>query len=204
MQWDPEKDTFEYMGVVWHPTNIESSSRGPDRNHEMKITFIGFKPVPSSYQPKEEPTMNRSTTVFLVDNTVKAIRARYEEGGKEEVFKTFDDTIKKDDILVVESGTRHGFTTVKVTETDVIVDIEDNTVQVKWVITKVDMTDHKSILEQEAAAIDKVRAAEFNKKKRDLMANMASPEDADALKAISVNPAIAAPKASEPFSNQKT
>lgn len=135
--------------------------------------------------------MNRSTTVFLVDSTVKALKARYEDGGKEEIFKTFDDTIKKDDILVVESGTRHGFTTVKVIETDVIVDIEDNTINVKWVITKVDLDDHKEILAQEAAAIDKVRVAEFNKKKRDLMANMASPEDADALRNIKVNPAIA-------------
>ena len=138
--------------------------------------------------------MNRSLTVFLVDNTVKALRARYEEGGKEEIFKTFDDTIKKDDILVVESGTRHGFTTVKVTEIDVTVDIEDSTANVKWVVTKVDLADHKAILEQEAAAIDKVRVAEFNKKKRDLIANMASPEDAEALRSIHVNPALTAPE----------
>lgn len=138
--------------------------------------------------------MNRSTTVFLIDNTVKALRARYEEGGKEEIFKTFDATIKKDDILVVESGTRHGFTTVKVTEIDVTVDIEDSTANVKWVVTKVDLADHKAILEQEAAAIDKVRVAEFNKKKRDLIANMASPEDAEALRSISVNPALTAPE----------
>lgn len=138
--------------------------------------------------------MNRSTTVFLIDNTVKALRARYEEGGKEEIFKTFDATIKKDDILVVESGTRHGFTTVKVTEIDVTVDIEDSTANVKWVVTKVDLADHKAILEQEAAAIDKVRVAEFNKKKRDLIANMASPEDAEALRSIHVNPALTAPE----------
>lgn len=137
--------------------------------------------------------MNRSTTVFLIDNTVKALKARYEDGGKEEIFKTFDDSIKVGDILVVESGTRHGFTTVKVTEIDVTIDIDDSSVNVKWVITKVSLDDHKLILEQEAAAIDKVRVAEFNKKKRDLISNMASPEDAEALKAISVNPAIAAP-----------
>lgn len=134
--------------------------------------------------------MNRSTTVFLVDNTVKALRAIYEDNGKIETFKTFDDTIKKDDLCVVESGTRHGFTVVKVTETDVIVDIEDASINVKWVVSKVDLADHKAILTQEANAIDKVRVAEFNKKKRDLVANMASPEDADALRNIKVNPAI--------------
>lgn len=139
--------------------------------------------------------MNRSTTVFLIDNTVKALRARYEEGGKEEIFKTFDSTIKKDDILVVESGTRHGFTTVKVTETDVTIDIDDSSVNVKWVVAKVDLSSHKAILDQEAIAIDKVRQAEFNKKKRDLIANMASPEDAEALRSISINPALAAPVA---------
>lgn len=134
--------------------------------------------------------MNRSTTVFLIDNTVKALKAIYEEGGKVETFKTFDNTIKVGDILVAESGTRHGFTTVKVTETDVTIDIDDSSVNVKWIVAKVDLDQHKTILEQEAAAIDKVRIAEFNKKKRDLIANMASPEDAEALRSISVNPAI--------------
>lgn len=139
--------------------------------------------------------MNRSTTVFLVDNSVRAVKAQYEEGGKIETFKTFDHGIVKGDLLVVESGTRHGFTTVKVTEANVTVDIDDPTTIVKWVVCKVDLNDHKQILEQEEVAIDKVRQAEFNKKKRDLIANMASPEDAESLRSISINPAIAPPKA---------
>lgn len=193
MEYDPESgDVFTFRGSNWLCTkyniNLEAGSL-----EKLTIEFIRDFGRSSQHQQPEEPPMNRSTTVFLVDDTVKALKAIYEDNGKIETFKTFDDTIKKDDLLVVESGTRHGFTVVKVTETDVIVDIEDNNLNVKWVVSKVSLDDHKAIITQEAAAIDKVRVAEFNKKKRDLVANMASPEDAEALRSIKVNPAIAPP-----------
>ena len=130
--------------------------------------------------------MNRSTTVFLVNSAVMAFRAIYEEGGKVETFKTFDRSIAKDDICVVVSGTRHGFTTVKVKEVDVGVDIEDNSVEVKWAVCKIDLTDHKRILGEEEDAINAVKAAEFNKKRRELMANVASPDDIAAIKALPI------------------
>jgi len=187
MEWNPEKDPIHYNGMIWRASKIDTQIRA-DQMTKMVIELVGFKEQP--FNSKKEQGMNRSTTVFLVDNSVKAFKGRYEDGGKDEFFKTFDDTIKKDDLVVVESPARWGFSVVRVVETDVTVDIEDNSVVVKWMVSKVDLKDHKQILEQEAAAIDKVRVAEFNKKKRDLIANMASPEDAAALKAISVNPAI--------------
>lgn len=150
---------------------------------------------------REDDTVNRSTTVFLVDNTVKAFTAIYEDGHKTEYFKTFMSDVKKDDLMVVESGTRHGYTVVKVVDPSAVVDIKDTQVQVKWAIARLDLTEHKEILKQEADAVEKVKAAEFNKMRKDLIDNMVGP-DADALRNIHVNPALPAP--TKPAGHAKT
>ena len=139
-------------------------------------------------QQREEEPMNRSTTVFLVDNTVKAFTAIYEDGHKAEYFKTFIADVKKDDLMVVESGTRHGFTVVKVIDPTAVVDIKDTNVIVKWAVSRLDLTEHREIVKQEADAVEKVKAAEFNKMRKDLIDNMVGP-DAEALKAINIRPA---------------
>lgn len=130
--------------------------------------------------------MNRTTTVFLINKDVRAFTAVYEDGNKPEYFKTFDQTIKKDDLVVVESTTRHHFTVVKVVDPNANVDIQDNDLKVKWMVSKVDLVDHKEILTNENEAIEKVKQAEFNKMRRDLMANLVNPEDADAIRALPI------------------
>lgn len=142
--------------------------------------------IATNIQPQEGTKMNRSTTVFLVNKDVMAFRAVYEEGAKLETFKTFDRSIVKDDLVVVVSGTRHGFTTVKVKEVDVGVDIEDNSIEVKWAVCKIELDDHKRILAEESEAIEAVKKAEFNKKRRELMANVADPDDIAAIKALPI------------------
>lgn len=57
--------------------------------------------------------MNRSTTVFLINSKVRAFNGIYEPGGKVEVFKSFDETIKKGDLVVVTTDTRFNFTVGK-------------------------------------------------------------------------------------------
>lgn len=44
--------------------------------------------------------MNRSTTVFLINKDIRAFTAIYEDGHKAEYFKTFDQTLKKGDLVV--------------------------------------------------------------------------------------------------------
>ena len=129
--------------------------------------------------------MNRSTTVFLVNSQVRAFSAYYEDGGKMEVFKTFDKDLKKDDLMVVTSKTRHGFTVVKVNEPNIAVDIQDTQIEVRWAISKLDLTEHNEIVKNEAGAIEAVKMAEFNKMRRDLMDNIVGP-DADAIRALPI------------------
>jgi hypothetical protein len=129
--------------------------------------------------------MNSSATVFLINKNVMAFTALYEEGGKVETFKTFDKTIKKGDIVVVESGTRLRFTTVKVLAVNVGVDIDDPNLKVRWMAGgPIDSESHEKIVSQEADAVERVKVAEFNKRRRDLMENMVGAEDIDAIKKL--------------------
>lgn len=111
--------------------------------------------------------MKQSLIVFLINDTVRAIKARYEETGAETIFKTLDQTIKVDDFAVVQSGTRHGMTVVKVSSVDVDIDLESN-VDVSWVVQKIDMANFNVTLDQEARAISAVQAAEKARKRDEL------------------------------------
>jgi hypothetical protein len=162
--------------------NANFSSRA-GLEYEFKL-----QEVTTANQREDADTMNNSTTVFIVDDTIRALRGIWEDGGKVEVFKTFDQSIKKDDLCVTTSETRHGFSVVKITETDVVIDIDDPNLKVRWIVSKIDTADHKATLAQELVVIDKVRKAEFNKKRKDLVNHMAG-EDAAALRSLTANPA---------------
>lgn len=111
--------------------------------------------------------MKQSLIVFLINDSVRAIKGRYEEGGNETVFKTLDQDIKVDDFVVVQSGTRHGLTVVKVTGVDLDVDLESN-IDMLWAVQKVDTAAFAVTLEQEGKAIAAVNAAEKTRKRDEL------------------------------------
>jgi hypothetical protein len=113
--------------------------------------------------------MNYTTAVFLINDDVRAIACTYEEGDKaaRSIFKTFDKTIRKDDLVIIPTDTRHKMTVVKVVETDVDIDL-DSAVPVAWIIGKVDAEAYKSTLALEEEAVETIKAAE-KKKKRDEM-----------------------------------
>lgn len=111
--------------------------------------------------------MKQSLIVFLINDSVRAIKGRYEDGGSETVFKTLDQDIKVDDFVVVQSGTRHGMTVVKVTGVDIDVDLESN-IDMLWVVQKIDTPSFSVTLEQEQKAIAAVNAAEKARKRDEL------------------------------------
>lgn len=89
--------------------------------------------------------MNYSTAVMLINANIRAVSAQYEETGKVEVFKTLLHDLKKDDIVVVESGTRWKFTTVKVTDVENVQVDFDSDKLVKWIVQKVDTAPHDAV-----------------------------------------------------------
>ena len=128
--------------------------------------------------------MNNSTIVFLINDDVRAVKGIYEDGGSAEIFKTFDQSIDVDDLAVVESGTRHEMTVVKIVETDVELDF-DTTKTIKWVVQRIDQDAHNEVLAQEQAAISAVQSAERKRKRDELRASMFAQHE-DQLKTLSL------------------
>lgn len=117
--------------------------------------------------------MDSSKIVFLVNDHVSAVRAVYEDdnSAKKYVFKCFDQSIKIGDLAVVQTGTRFGFTVVKILETNIDVDF-DSPIEFKWLVQKVDLDGFNGILAQEGQAIAAVQSAELRRKKAELRRTM--------------------------------
>jgi len=111
--------------------------------------------------------MHNSKIVLLINDDVRLIKGAYDEGATPEVFKTMDQGIVKDDFCVVESGTRHGMTTVKVTEVDIDIDFDSHH-EVKWVVQRINKEDFDDLLAMEKNAIIKVQEAEKRRRKAEL------------------------------------
>ena len=114
-------------------------------------------------------TTNFSASIFLANPKVRAIAVQYEQHGKVSVFKTLDQDIQKDDIVVVPTGTdkRWGFTTNKVVDVDVDVEYEGYT-EYDWIVARVDQKAYSAIKEMEANAIKKMREAEKNHQREEM------------------------------------
>ncbi len=129
-------------------------------------------------EPKKGKTMNYSTAVMLLNPAVRAIACSYEpgpKGGKPStyVFKTLDPAIKPGDYVVVPTETRWEMTINRVEEVDVEFDF-DSSVQLKWIIDRIDAGGIQKILDEEAKAIEIIKKAENRKKREDLRANVAA------------------------------
>ncbi len=130
--------------------------------------------------------MNNSTAVFLINDNVRAIQCTYEEGesAKREVFKTFDKSIEVDDFVIVESGTRHKMTVVKVVEVDVDIDLESST-KVLWVIDAIDTVNFDDTLIKEQKALDAIHSAQKRKRRKELQEAILADQE-ETLKALPI------------------
>lgn len=124
--------------------------------------------------------MEATKIILLINDDARLLEGRYEENGKTELFKTMDPTIKIDDLVVVESGTRWGFTVVKIISDDAEIDFDSDT-KVRWIHSKVDRRAFDKILAQEAKAISAVRAADRNRRRNELRDAMFSHDELKAL-----------------------
>lgn len=112
--------------------------------------------------------MNYDTAVFLINDKARALIGTYETGDHtpKTLFKTFDSTIKKDDLVIVPTGTRHLFTVVKIVEEDVEIDLE--TAKPVWIVSKLDQGPFNALLAAEGEAVTAIRSAEKNRKREEL------------------------------------
>jgi hypothetical protein len=126
--------------------------------------------------------MNFTTAVFLVNRDTRMVSVKYEPDGKLQRFKTLDPSIAVDDLVIVPTSTRFGFTVVKVVAVDIEVDFDDGTL-VDWIAARVDLEAYRLLAEQEAVMVKTVREAEA-KRKRDELAATLMAAGGDALKAL--------------------
>lgn len=122
---------------------------------------------------KETDYMNLTTAIFLIDATVRAIAVNYDPNNVTvvKIFKTTDQSIKVDDLVVVTTDTRHKRTVGKVVEVDTDVNY-DSDVKYEWIVSKVDETDYKRIIAIEEAKMAEVRKAEVLAKRSELRAKL--------------------------------
>lgn len=125
--------------------------------------------------------MNHTLDIFLVNDTVRAVRGIYDPSDHEKssrtyLFKTFDQTLKVDDLVVVPTDTRHGMTVFKIKEVDVDVDF-DSDIEYKWVVGKVDKGAYEAVLAQETKIVAVIRSAEKTKKRDELRKALALDEE---------------------------
>ena len=104
-----------------------------------------------------------------------------------------DQSVKVDDLVLVQTDTRHGYTVVKVTEVDVDVDF-DSSSPITWCVGGIDLEAFEDLLNQERTAIETANAAQrrarAQKLREEVFANETASMEALALASPSVDDAV--------------
>lgn len=110
--------------------------------------------------------MNYTTAMLLINPKCRALKGIYEADPanapgavKRELFKTFDRSIKVDDLVIVPTETRLNFTVVKITDVDVEWEPE-TTDKVRWIVSPLDQADYQKCLDLDSQVIQQVKESE--------------------------------------------
>jgi len=118
--------------------------------------------------------LNLSAAIMLVrPDAVFPVRVEYDPDNKynnnpTRVFKTVDPSIKKDDLVIVTTTTRHGFTICKVTEVGFPVDFNSAEAW-GWIGGKFDKEAFASLIKIEEGVQQRVAKASENKMRKEIM-----------------------------------
>jgi hypothetical protein len=101
-----------------------------------------------------------------------------------ELFKTLIPDLTVGEIVVVESASRTGFSTIKITEVNADFDF-DSDEPCRWITQRIDIDAHKDLRQREAAAVGKVKNAQRSSQREEIRRQMLGGEDAvEAVQAI--------------------
>lgn len=87
------------------------------------------------------------------------------------LFKTFDKDIAKEQLVIVPTNTRYGFTAVRVEELDVEWSPESTT-PIDWIVGKLDPAHFENLKAQEKKALEIINAAEKRKQREEMKAKV--------------------------------
>lgn len=129
--------------------------------------------------------MNYSTAVMLFNTDIRAVKVSYDPTDKNSdgmpktyTFKTLDPDLKIGDFVSIPTDTRHKITVAKVEEVDAEIDF-DADLEIKWIVSRVPLTEYEGILLDEQDWISQMKKAQNRKKKEDIKKNMIEMYQAD-------------------------
>ena len=125
---------------------------------------------------------NPNTVIFLVNRKCRAVALSYEwcdangKGAngnpvKTDVFKTFDQTIQKGDLVLGETDSRHRLCVYRVVDVDVEVDM-DYPSYIRWVVGRCDDSALKELKAREEELLAAIRRQDKERKRLELAETM--------------------------------
>jgi len=114
-------------------------------------------------------TTHPSRIVFLINDDVQVIRGMYDpdKPNNTSLFKTMMKDLAEEELVLVETDTRHGYTVVEVVETGIEPDLDSHD-NINWAIGRLDRSGHDHLKTLENQAIATVKAAEKARRKVEL------------------------------------
>ena len=113
--------------------------------------------------------LNKSLAVFLVDDSVRAIKVAFGSAGKYYTYKTANKTIKVDDKVLVKTTRGFQVVTVKAVDIEDTLDFEDTSIEYSWIVQKLDFTNYEAVLEKEKTLQVDINKLVFNGKKQQMV-----------------------------------
>lgn len=116
--------------------------------------------------------MNLSASPMLIDKRVRPVRVEYDPDNFKNnnfgrLFMTLDNGLMKDDLVIVPTGTRHGFTIGKVVDVGFPVDFTSPD-KWDWIGGKFDKASYDNILEGAKKIIARVAVSQEDKMRNEL------------------------------------
>lgn len=114
--------------------------------------------------------MNYTNAILLIaPQKVKAIRVSYDDNNKntQTIKKTIILDLKVDDLVIVQTATRHNYTVAKVVDTKVVVDPNSDE-KLGWIVQRVDLEEFSRIDEMEKFAINRIIDGETKRKTEEI------------------------------------
>lgn len=137
--------------------------------------------------------MNKTTAIFLALDGVRCVSVAYDTGGTDhkgkmipkdiKSFKTMDRSIEKDQLVVIPTDNRWGFTIGKVVDVDLHVDFDSNE-QMRWIVSVLDTAAYDRMLKSEGEMMNVVADADRNARQQKLKEQIFANVDPAKLAAI--------------------
>ena len=126
--------------------------------------------------------MNFNTAIFLVNDKCRGVTLAWEwcdhdgkaangQPVKTDLFKTFDPHVKKGDLVLGETQSRHKLCVYRVVETDVEVDLE-TTAYIPWIVERISGAALQRLRDMETEMVETIKRKDKERRRAELAQTM--------------------------------